>query len=241
MPSWSELERRFEELEPGLNGARLDHQTGTDGESWRLAASFNAVSSTRFESLSTIAGQKLLSDLGLDGLPQEVRDAPDDRHRWYSWLARNYRFYKPGSVGHHMDEDGNPVGWIATGTIYQPGAVSAAHCLELMSMVNEDEKSSAPPSITVTGPGARVNWNSVDNSTNSITSNQSTVFDDARKCIINRVSGDDRIKLLERLEELQAAPNASAYTARYKEFVATAADHVSVLGPVVSALTALLG
>jgi hypothetical protein len=98
MPSWTELERRFLELEPSLRSARLDQQTGAAGEYWCVAAAFNMVAKSSFESLSIIAGRKLDQDFGPDGLPDELRDAPSDRFRWYRAIARNPRFYTPGLV-----------------------------------------------------------------------------------------------------------------------------------------------
>jgi hypothetical protein len=53
MSSWIELEKRFLEVEPALRFARLDVQTGTKGEYWRLAALTDNVGRFRFQSLSS--------------------------------------------------------------------------------------------------------------------------------------------------------------------------------------------
>src|SRR5258708_4471545 len=138
MPSWSELEGRFLQLEPGLRSARLDRQTGTEGEYWHIAAAFDMIAKSRFESLSTIAGKKLGQDFGIGQLPDDLRDAPSDQLRWYRALI-NVRFYTPGPVGYPVNEKGEHTGWIATGSINNPAAVSAARCLEFATMVPEEE------------------------------------------------------------------------------------------------------
>lgn len=241
MRSWTELERRFLELEPSLRSARLDQQTGTEGEYWRVAASFDMVATSRFESLSTIAGRKLSQDFGPAGLPDYLRDAPNDRFRWYRAIARNLRFYKPGPLAYPVNDKGERTGWIAGGSINSPAAVSAAHCLELAAMISEEESQAGPLTIHVSGQNARLNVGSVDNSSNVITSSQTTVFDDARSAIAERLDGEAKVALLAKLDELQRAANTPSYAARYKEFMQTAADHVTVLGPVVAALAAFLG
>ena len=48
MPTWFDLEKRFEELCPALGPTRLDSLTGGAGEHWNLTASFNAVAEARF-------------------------------------------------------------------------------------------------------------------------------------------------------------------------------------------------
>jgi len=83
MPTWTELERRFLELEGALHSARLDQQTGTEGEYWRVAISFDPVAKSRFESLATIAGRKLAQTFASDSLPEELRNAPSEHFLWY--------------------------------------------------------------------------------------------------------------------------------------------------------------
>src|SRR5437879_3615429 len=134
MPSWTELEQRFLQLNPSLRSARLDRQTGTDGEYWHIAAAFDTVAKSQFESLSTIAGRKLGETFLPESLPQELREVPNDQIRWYRALAQNLRFYKPGVFGHLSNDKGDRTGWIASGSITEPAAVSAAYCLEVAAM-----------------------------------------------------------------------------------------------------------
>src|SRR5213083_635241 len=129
MPTWTELERRFLELEPALRSARLDRQSGTEGEYWGVAASFDSVATSRFESLATIAGRKLGQSFRPESLPEELRDAPSERFLWYRAISHNLRFYNPGPVAYPVNDKGERTGWIATGSLNNPAAVSAAHCL----------------------------------------------------------------------------------------------------------------
>lgn len=240
MPSWTDLERRFLDLDGPLDMARLDHQSGTEGEYWRIAAAFNQVAQSRFESLSTIAGRKLRETLG-ESLPDEVKGAPNDQFLWYRSLARNMRFYSHGSVGYPLNDKGEQVGWIATGSIKNPAAVSAAHCLELAAMTDEESPSSGPLTINVSGQNARLNVGSVDNSSNLISSAHTQVFAEARKTVESQVPEGSREVLLARLDALEEAVNTPSYTARYREFVQLAADHVTALAPAIAALAGLLG
>lgn len=239
MPSWTDLERRFLELEAPLDMARLDRQTGTEGEYWRVAAAFNRVARSRFESLSSIAGRKLRETFG-DTLPDELKDAPSDQFLWYRSLARNLRFYSPGSVGYPLNDKGERVGWIATGSIENPAAVSAAHCLELAAMTAEESPPSGPLTINVSGQNARLNVGSVDNSSNVVSSTHAKVFAEARQAVETQVAGKSRDALLTRLEALEKAVNTPSYAARYKEFIQLAADHVTTLAPVITALAGFL-
>lgn len=240
MPTWTELERRFLELEPALRIVRLDHQSGTEGEYWRVAASFDSIATSRFESLSTICGRKLNQFFGAE-LPDELRDAPSERVLWYRAISRSLHFYQPGMVGYPLNEKGERAGWIVSGSVNNPAAVSAAHCLELASMASEEMDRAPPLSIHVSGQNSRINVGSVDNSSNVISSNTMTVFDDARIAISERVEGEIKAALLCKLEELRQAANTPSYPSRYREFVQAAADHVTVLGPVIAGLASLLG
>ncbi len=239
MPSWLDLEQRFLELERPLQSARLDRQDGTAGEHWRVAASFDNLATARFESISKLAGKKLLESVGEDRLPEEVRNSPSDLIRWYRAISGNYRFYKPGLIGYETDEQGNKTGWITTGHINNPAGVSAAYCLELIAMDNDKPESSTPVTINVSGPNARLNLSSTDNSTNSYTTT-SNVFQDMRIAVEQSVPGDDRQSLIAKINSLEESLGKPAFGARYKEFIQSAANHISIFAPFLPALSALL-
>jgi endonuclease V-like protein UPF0215 family len=67
------------------------------------------------------------------------------------------------------------------------------------------------------------------------------VFEQARKAIESRVAQEsERVEILKRLEALEKVKGKKAYSIRYREFVAAAADHMTVLAPFIPALTQFL-
>lgn len=240
MTTWLELEQRFLELEQPLRSSRLDRQDGAAGEYWRVAASFDSLATSRFESISKLAGKKLLESIGQEQLPEELRDAPSDLFRWYRAISNNLRFYRPGPVAYQTDEHGNNTGWITTGHITNPAGVSAAYCLELMSMENEAPESSSPVTINVSGPNARLNIASTDNSTNSYSATTLSLFQDMRVAVERKVPEEDRKPLMEGIDGLEESVGKPTFGARYKEFIQLAANHISVIAPFLPALSSLL-
>lgn len=240
MTTWLELEKRFLELEQPLRSSRLDRQDGAAGEYWRVAASFDSLATSRFESISKLAGKKLLDSIGLEQLPEELRDAPSDLFRWYRAISNNLCFYKPGPVAYQTDERGNNTGWITTGHIANPAGVSAAFCLELISMESETPESSSPLTINVSGPNARLNIGSTDNSTNSYSATTASLFQDMRVAVERNVPKEDLKALLDGIEGLEQSAGGPTFGARYKEFIQVAANHISVIAPFLPALSALL-
>jgi hypothetical protein len=89
----------------------------------------------------------------------------------------------------------------------------------------------------LTGPGSRVNVNSVDNSTN-LTITESQLFSKLRKEITANVQPNEkRDRILEKIEALEKEPNSRSLWDRYTELVAVAADHMTLLCPFIPALT----
>ena len=241
MPTWSELETRFLELELSLRSARLDRQTGAAGEYWRIAASSDRLASSRFETLSRSAGKKLLQEAGGEGaLPDDLKAAPDDHTRWYRALVSGTGLYEHGLIGHQSDEQGNYAGAILTGHVGNPAGVAAAYCLELSAMSTESTESKSPVTINVSGVNARVNLSSTDNSTNTYSTSTSTVFQDMRTTVLQQVPLEAQPVLLDRIEQMEMAVGKPTFTARYSDFVQQAANHITILAPFLPALSALL-
>lgn len=246
MATWEQLESRFKELEGAFHFARLDGQSGSQGEYWRVAGSVDRVSSLKFQSTAALAGRKLVTQFGPEGLPEELSSAPDDKTRWYRALKDVPGAYQSGMIAYPANEAGEKTGGcILSGSISNPAAVSAAHCLQVMSLVPEEDEqppaaSAAPLHIHVNGQQNRVNVHSVDRSTNTIASGRS-VFEGARRTIKEEVPVSAQARILAKLDELEEAVKTPAYTARYREFVQVVGEHVTVLAPLVAGLAALLG
>ena len=90
-------------------------------------------------------------------------------------------------------------------------------------------------------PHARVNLQSVDNSSNVVSIQAHDVFQQTRHLIETSVVEDaERVLLLESVNDMEAAHNRGDLIGPYKHFMGLAADHVSVLAPVISTLASLL-
>lgn len=93
--------------------------------------------------------------------------------------------------------------------------------------------------INVTGPNARVNINSTDNSTNIV--NSGDVFGVMRQAVKAGVADPIRRgEIVAAINEAEAARGSTGFTAAYQKIVSVAADHLGILLPFLPALTALL-
>lgn len=93
----------------------------------------------------------------------------------------------------------------------------------------------------VTGPNARVNINSHDHSTNTVTFEPAPVFADLRQSVLEAVAEEgERAKLLAGIEAMEDGHRTHAFVNRYKDFIALAANHMTIVAPFLPALSALL-
>jgi hypothetical protein len=89
--------------------------------------------------------------------------------------------------------------------------------------------------FNVHGPNARVNIDSIDNSTNIV--NQGIPFSELRKAIESGVTdGIERATILERLADLEMATDRESGSKRYQSFIASAHHHMALIGPYLPAL-----
>ena len=108
-----------------------------------------------------------------------------------------------------------------------------------------DSPTSRQPSVpthiyNVTGPHARVNIQSEDSSINISSVSNEQLYDDRAHVIEQQVaSAVQRADLLNRLEALESAPDKITWGEKYREFIASAADHMTLLAPFLPALTSL--
>lgn len=91
------------------------------------------------------------------------------------------------------------------------------------------------------GHGSRVNVNSTDNSVNVVIS-ESELFSKIRKQIAEKVPLDqERDLILEKVTALEKEPDSRSRWERYTELIAVAANHMTILGPFIPALTEFVG
>jgi hypothetical protein len=94
----------------------------------------------------------------------------------------------------------------------------------------------------VTGPNARVNVNSSDSSTNVANVSSTELFVKIRDAAQAEVKNEaERRLLVERVEAMEASYGSREFAKRYSDFIALAANHMSVFAPFMPALGQLLG
>lgn len=93
--------------------------------------------------------------------------------------------------------------------------------------------------LSVSGPNARINIHSTDNSTNIANSNN--VFSEVRSAL--EAAGLPPEKLVEvdtRLAEMTAAKDKGTFAKAYQSFIGSVADHITVVAPFLPAITDVL-
>ena len=91
------------------------------------------------------------------------------------------------------------------------------------------------------GPNARVNIHSADSSTNVVNVEATVLFDNLRGAIETAIADVElRETLMRCVGAMEAAAGTRTFADRYKDFIALAADHISVFGRFLPALTQFL-
>jgi hypothetical protein len=106
-------------------------------------------------------------------------------------------------------------------------------------------KKNERPSVTtiyyVQGDHARWNVNSTDNSVNIVTKSSAEFFTTLREQIESGIpDGDERRKILEASTALEESHGKAPFAQRYTDFMAAAANHITVIVPFIPALTEML-
>ena len=106
------------------------------------------------------------------------------------------------------------------------------------------QRSSRPVAVNVhvsDSPHARVNLNSTDQSNNIISNQNEDIFSQIRDILRESVDDSRYLSLLlEKVEDMESSHGSSDFTRAYIDFIATAANHMTVLAPFIPSLTALL-
>ncbi len=91
------------------------------------------------------------------------------------------------------------------------------------------------------GTHSRVNIQSHDNSVNISHQSTENVFADMRQVIQNQIQSEvEKTEILKNLEELEAAKGTTNFVQKYQNFIASAANHISLLSPFIPTLTQML-
>jgi hypothetical protein len=110
----------------------------------------------------------------------------------------------------------------------------------LQSMTNQSPVQ--PPNITynLSGTGARVNINSSDSSVNVISTEVSKVFAQVREAVGLIPDPTARSEIGRAVDEMEQAHGSSNFLQKYQAFITSAANHMTVLAPIIPAVTGLL-
>jgi hypothetical protein len=91
------------------------------------------------------------------------------------------------------------------------------------------------------GPGGRLNVNSTDNSVNVVSISEGDVFPRLRQEIETSVIDHvKRKEIVAKLDELEQSKGTPGYASKFREFIAVSADIMTIIGPFIQPLTALI-
>ena len=141
-----------------------------------------------------------------------------------------------------------PSGVKETFVVTDPGYQAGIGPIEAHYQVKYDrseriQKTESTPQVTynVSGPNSRVNVNSIDQSTNIDASVVTSTLDQIREALQKEIEDSgERQLLVNKLDELARTHGTDRFAVSYKEFMAMAANHMTVLAPFIPALAALL-
>lgn len=136
MYSWKELEHEFCQLTQTLYDSRIDVQWGDGGEHWRIAGGADTYARQRFELLAHIAGEKLLQS-SIIAQYQSICSKSDPVYRWIKGLQHVGRNLHYKFTAQTLDNEGNVIGHIHTGSIDRIAEASSLLCLKLQG-TNEE-------------------------------------------------------------------------------------------------------
>lgn len=104
--------------------------------------------------------------------------------------------------------------------------------------VNQVSNSSNKVIYNINGNNAKVNINSLDQSTNNVTITPQEVFTQLENTIKTQI--EDNQIILEMLEEMKQHQGKSTFTEKYQKFIANTANYMSIISPFIPALTQML-
>jgi hypothetical protein len=103
------------------------------------------------------------------------------------------------------------------------------------------KESSPSTNYYVQGENARLNVNSTDNSVNVVIESKEEFFGALQQRIESEVrDGDERRRILDALTVLHESYGKPSFAQRYTDFIAAAANHVTLVAPFIPALTEML-
>jgi len=130
--TWKEIERRFNELVPLMNGARLDFQWGSVPKNVMVAGCGNSSALDKFYAISALAGQKLMQNMNRIDLEniEELKNENNPVKFWFESLKVFSGKFEPDYLGEQLDRNtGQSMGSIFIGRINKIAEVSSVQCI----------------------------------------------------------------------------------------------------------------
>jgi hypothetical protein len=187
-----------------------------------------------------------------DEQPWDPNEEGEELIFWHKWQAPSFLVMEPSRYGAYdpgraweRNDRGTSEKWLDVFSddyvlilgIELKNAAGMAALKRAMKPTVEDrpKETQVNQTFNVHGPNARVNIDSVDNSTNIV--NQGMPFSEIRKAIESGVADAvERATILEKLADLEMAPHRESGSKRYQAFIASAHHHMALLGPYLPAL-----
>jgi hypothetical protein len=101
--------------------------------------------------------------------------------------------------------------------------------------------SSNVTNYNVTGPNARVNVDSTDNSTNTVLTGNAALFQQLRNILIQIPDSTKRAAIASTVDDMEQSVGKPSFTQHYTQFISLAADHVGLFTALLPPITALIG
>lgn len=90
------------------------------------------------------------------------------------------------------------------------------------------------------GPNARLNLDSIDGSTNTVSMSRDRVFVELREQAKSIADEAARADILARIDDLESTQGTGGFLAAYQSFMATASSHITIFGFLLPFLTQML-
>lgn len=110
----------------------------------------------------------------------------------------------------------------------------------LLSEIPDDSPQLSLPTIHVSGDNTRVNINSVDRSTNIVNTINMNRFNEIEDALRQIQDERTRTECLNSLNDLKESVGTTSFVEKYRHFIATAADHMTLISPFIGYLSSLL-
>jgi len=94
--------------------------------------------------------------------------------------------------------------------------------------------------IHMHGPNARINVDSIDNSTNIASVSSERLFVRLRETASTIADESQRAQILARLDDLERAKESGSFVSAYQSFIGSVADYITIFSPFIPALTLML-